>query len=142
VLGTKAWDSLSRDVTVRTLIFGYNNGGGYPSLDQVKNVFQLDTALIGQALYSSANEAQAEAISPIWRDNVLVAYTPPSPTVDDPSFAYSFRWSAPGLPELNIEVHPYDDKIKADEIEAGYYQAEKITGPEYGFLLVAVNSSQ
>lgn len=141
VFGTKAWDSFSRDTTVRNLIFGVNNGGGYPTLDQVARVFGLETALIGGSLSSTANEAQAEAVSVVWPDNVLVAYMPPSPSIDDPSFGYTFRWSAPGIPELNIEVHPFDDKIKSDEIEVGFYQDERITGPEYGFLLYSVNSS-
>ena len=119
-----------------------NNGGGYPTLDQVARVFQIDTAMVGNALYENANEAQAEAVTVVWPDNVLVCYAPDAPTIDDPSFGYSFRWSAPGIPELNIELHPYDGKIKADEVEVGYYQAEQITGASYGFLLVAVNSAQ
>lgn len=142
VLGTKAWDSLSRDTTVRNLIFGTNNGGGYPTLDAVAKVFGIERAMVGNALYSSSNEAQAEAVAVVYPDNALLAYVPSAPSVDDPSFGYSFRWSQPGLPEMNIEMHPYDEKIKSDEIEAGYYQDEKITGPEYGFLLTAVNSSQ
>jgi len=142
VLGTKAWDSLRRDVTVRNLLFGTNNGGGYPSLDQVKSIFELDSVLIGASFYSSTNEAQAESIQVVWPDNVLISYTAPNPTRDDPSFGYSFRWAGEGLSEFNIEVHPYDPVIKAEEIEAGYYQDEKITGKEYSFLIRAVNSSQ
>lgn len=139
--GPKAWDSFSRDTTVRNLIFGTNNGGGYPSLEQVKNVFQVETALLSGAMQSTANEAQAESIATIWADNVLVAYLPAAPTLEDPSFAYSFRWSQPGLAELNIETHPYDDKIKSQEFEAGYYQDEVITGKTYGFLVNNVNSN-
>jgi hypothetical protein len=43
---------------------------------------------------------------------------------------------------MTAERHPYDTKIKSEEVEIGYYQDEKITASEYGFLLVAVNSSQ
>lgn len=142
VFGTKAWDSFSRDSTVRNLIFGINNGGGYPSLEQVQKLFQIERAMIGNALYSSANEAQPETVAVVYPDNVLASYCPAAPSVDDPSFGYSFRWAAPGIPEMTIEMHPYDEKIKSDEIEAGYYQDEKITGSEYGFLVTAVNSSQ
>lgn len=141
VMGPKAFDSLSRDATMRNLILGVNNGGGYPTLDQLKNVFGVDNALISGAFYNNANEAQAENVQTVWRDNVLVAYIPPGPSIEDPSFGYSFRWSAPGLPELNVEALPYDPKIKSQEFETGYYQDEKITGSEYGFLIVAVNSS-
>lgn len=139
--GPRAWDSFSRDTTVRNLIFGTNNGGGYPSLEQVKNVFQIDKALLSGAFQSTANEAQAEAISAVWIDNVLVTYCPSAPTMEDPSFGYTFRWSNPELAELQIETHPYDDKIKAQEFETGFYQDEVITGASYGFLVNNVNSN-
>lgn len=142
VFGTKSWDSFSRDTTVRNLIFGVNNGGGYPTMEQVQRVFQIDSALIGNALYATGNEAQAETLAVVYPENVLVSYTAPTPTMDDPSFGYSFRWAGNGLPELNIELHPYDDKIKSEEIETGFYQDERITGKSYGFLVVATNSSQ
>lgn len=142
VFGPQAWDSLSRDVTIRNIIFGTNNGGGYPSLEQVKNLFQVDRVLLSGGMFSSANEAQPENIQTIWGANALLAYVPPAPSIDNPSFGYSFRWAGGGLPEMNIEIHPFDDKIKSEEVECGYYQDEKITGSEYGFLLVAVNSSQ
>lgn len=142
VLGTRAWDSLRRDVTVRNLLFGVNNGGGYPSLDQVRSIFDIDSVLIGASFFNSGNEAQAESVQVIWPDSALISYTAPNPTRDDPSYGYSFRWTGEGLSELNIKVHPYDDVIQAEEIESGYYQDEKITGKEYSFLIRAVNSSQ
>jgi len=140
VFGARAWDSFRRDVTVRNLIYGVNNGGGYVNLPQVKTVFEVDDMMVGQSFYSSSNESQAEAVSVIWPDNVLVSFTAPNPTREDPSFGYSFRWAG-GVPEMAVEVLPYDPKIKSEEIEAAYYQDEKITGSSYGFLLYNVNSS-
>jgi len=58
-----------------------------------------------------------------------------------PAFAYSIRWSAPGLPNMQAERHPYNSRTKSEELEIGYYQDEKVTGAEYGFLLTACNSS-
>ena len=46
----------------------------------------------------------------------------------------------PGDP-VPAERHPFDAKTKTEEVEVGYYQDERITGSEYGFLLLAVNSS-
>lgn len=142
VFGSKAWDSFRRDTTVRNLIFGVNNGGGYPSMERVQQLFEIDSALVGASFYSSSNESQPESVQVVWPDNVLLSYTAPNPTRDDPSFGYSFRWAGNGLSEMGIELHPFDPKIKAEEIEAGYYQDEKITGASYGFLIRAVNSSQ
>ena len=64
-----------------------------------------------------------------------------STTKERPSFGYRFRWVQPGLPNLQVERHPYDSKKKAQDIEVGYYQDEVITGDEYGFLITNVTSS-
>lgn len=142
VFGSRAWDSFRRDVTVRNLIFGTNNGGGYPNMDQIKSIYEIDDALVGMSFFSNANEAQAESVQVVWPDSVLISYTAPNPTREDPSFGYSFRWNGDGLADMGVEIHPYDPKIKAEEIEVGYYQDERITAKEYAFLIRAVNSSQ
>jgi len=141
VMGVEAWRSFRRDSTVRNLIFGSNNGGGYPNTQQAASLFDVDDIIIAGAFQNTAEEGQAESLQSIWRDNVLAIYVPPTPTIERPSFGYNFRWAAPGLPNMQVERHPYDSRSKTDDIEVGYYQDEKITGSSYGFLLKAVNSS-
>ncbi|OGC95821.1 MAG: hypothetical protein A2W25_15205 [candidate division Zixibacteria bacterium RBG_16_53_22] len=141
VMGINAWKSFRRDSTVRNLIFGTNNGGGYPNTKQAASLFDVDDILIGGAYQNTGQEGVAESLASIWNDQVLVYYAPPAPTIEKPSFGYNFRWAAAGLPNMQVERHPYDSKIKAELIEAGYYQDEKITGASYGFLLKSVNSS-
>lgn len=139
--GIEAWKSFRRDDTVRNLIFGTNNGGGYPSVQQAADLLGVKRIHIGGAFQNSADEGQDESLSTIWKDNVLVYYRPDSPTRDRPSFAYNFRWVQPGLPNMVVERHAYDTKTKSELIEVGYYQDEKITGSTYAFLIVACNSS-
>lgn len=141
VFGLEAWKSFRRDSTIRNIIFGTNNGGGYPSVQQVKELLEVDEVLIGGAFQNTTQEGQAEALSTIWKDNVLVYYAPPTPSIERPSFGYNFRWAAAGLPNMQVERHPYDSRTKSEDIEVGYYQDEKITGASYGFLLKSVNSS-
>ena len=38
------------------------------------------------------------------------------------------------------ERHPFDPKTKSEEIELGYYQDEKITAKNLGFLMTHVTS--
>lgn len=142
-MGVEAWKAFRRDSNVRNLIFGANNGGGYPSREQVANLFDIPANgfLIGGSFFNSGEEGLAEALSTIWADNVLVYFTPMSPNVEQPSFMYSFRWQQPNVPNMQVERHPYDRKIKAEEVEVGYYQDEAITASGYGFLVQAVNSS-
>ena len=141
IFGQEAWRHFRRNEAVRNLIYGTNNGGGFASRDQVKSLFEVDELLVGGAYKNTGNEAQADALSQIWGDKVLVSYTAPNPSIEIPSFAYSFRWKASGLPDMMVERHPYDSKIKAEEIEVGYYQDEIVTGADYGFLIVAVTSA-
>jgi hypothetical protein len=42
---------------------------------------------------------------------------------------------------MQVERHPFDTKTKSADIEVGYYQVEKVTGPEYAYVIRAVNSS-
>lgn len=141
VFGDLAWRHFRRNTAIRDLIMGTNNGGGYANVAQVRELLEVDNILVGGAYKNTGNEAQAETLGQVWADNVLVYYAPPSASMDEPSFMYSFRWNAPGLPNMQVERHPFDSKTKSDEIEVGYYQDEVVTGAEYGFLVSATNSS-
>ncbi len=141
VFGMDAWRSIRRNDQILNRIFGTNNGGGMPSVAQVANLIEVEQISIGSAYRNTANEAQAEVLAKVWGDNVLACFTPNAPSRDLPSFMYSYRWQTGGLPNMTAERHPFDPKTKTEEVEVGYYQDEKITGSEYAFLLLAVNSS-
>ncbi|HEX7013644.1 MAG TPA: major capsid protein [Steroidobacteraceae bacterium] len=141
VMGVKAWNSLRTHADIRNLIFGVNNGGGFANTQQVANLFDVEEVLVSNAFNNTANEAQAEALNSPWADHVVVYYAPSAPSIMVPSFMYSFRWTDARLANMQVERHPYDSKIKAEEIEVGYYQDEKITAPTYAYVIRAVNSS-
>lgn len=144
VFGWQAWNYFRRNVNVRNLILGTNNGGGMVTRDQAASALELDTIAVAGAFYNTGNENQAEALAsnPL-KDSVLLYFAPPNPSREDPSFMYSFRWTAPelGTPMAAIR-HPYDTRKKVDGIEVQYYQDEKITGSDYGALLLGVGSAQ
>ena len=141
VMGVEAWKTFRRDSTVRNLIFGSNNGGGYPNTAQVAALLDIDEVMVGGAFQNTTDEGQDESLSSIWADNVLVYYAPPSPSIERPSLGYNLRWTGAGLPNMQAERHPYNSRTKSEEVEIGYYQDEKLVAPSYGFLLSAVNSS-
>ena len=140
-MGSQAWRTLRRHADIRNLILGSNNGGGYPGAAAVANLFDVEEIIVGGTYENTANEAQPEVLAPIWADHVVVYHTHPNITRDTPTAFKSFRWSAPGLANMQVERHPFDSKIKAQEIEVGYYQDERVTGSEYAYVLRAVNSS-
>lgn len=141
VFGLQSWKPFRRHDNVRNLIYGNNNGGGYASVQAVADLLEVDEISIGGAFQNTGAEGQAEALSTIWGDHVLVYFAPAQPTRERPSFGYAFRWVNGNLPNMQVERHPYDTRLKAQEIEAGYYQDEVVTGAEYGGLITNVTSS-
>lgn len=144
LFGWRAYNWFRRNYHVRNFVLGTNNGGGVITRQAVASIFEVDRVLVSEAFYNSANEAKDMSLANTFpSDSVLAYYAPPSPSREVPSFMYSFRWTAPGLPApLAVERHPYDSKRKVESIEAGYYQDEKITSSALGALIRGVNSAQ
>lgn len=142
LMGWKAWKTFRRNYHARNFLFGNNNGGGLVTRQRAQELFEVDRFLVADAFFNTANEAQAEVLTSPFADKVLVYYAPTSPSREVPSFMYSFRWAAPGLPNMTVERHPYDTETKSEKVEVGYYQSEKIVGASYGSLLLGVNSAQ
>lgn len=144
LFGWQAYNYFRRNSNVRNFVLGTNNGGGAISRSAVAGIFEVDQVLVSEAFYNSANEAQAMSLANTFpADAVLAYFAPSAPSREVPSFMYSFRWTAPGLPApLAVERHPYDSKRHCESIEAGFYQDEKITSSALGALIVGVGSAQ
>lgn len=135
IFGAKAWDGFRRHKNVRNLIFGVNNGGGYANTAQAREVFEMEKVEVAGMFKNTAEENIANAIGNIWGPSVLVYYAPPTASIDRPSFMYSYRLSAPGIPNMQVERHPYNSKTKTDDVEVGYYQDELVVGKRFSFLV-------
>lgn len=145
IFGRYAWRHFREHEDVIDRIYGSVDKGRSARIvtqEMVKALFELDRVLIGGAYYSTADEGQSASLAQLWNDNVLVYYapmTPAGPEQEEPSFMYSFRWNK----IMNMEARVFDlPKAKAEEVELGYYQDEKITASGLGFLLTGVGSSQ
>ena len=139
VFGIDAWNRFRRSSEVRGLI--YPHGGGIAGVQAVADLLELDEVLIGRGHYNTAAEGQTVSLSAIWGANVLLYYAPMAPSKEEPSFGYTFRWNAGGLPSMQAEVHAYDTKKKSQEVEVGMYQDEVITASDLGFLFTKVDGS-
>lgn len=144
LFGWKAWNWFRRNKFSRDFINGVNNGGSHITRDQARSALEMERLLVASAFRSTNNEAQSATYSNNFpADAVLLYYAPMRATVQEPSYMYSFRWTAPELPSpLVVERHPYDTKNKMDLIEAGYWQDEKITASTLGHLILGVGSAQ
>jgi hypothetical protein len=57
-----------------------------------------------------------------------------TPRIDKPSLLYSFRWNA--IKGMDMQAEVFDVPIaKAEQVQVGYYQDEKVTGKGLGFVL-------
>jgi hypothetical protein len=142
LMGWRAWNFMRRNPNCRNLVKGVNNGGGWVTRQNISDVLEVERFNVTQAFFNTGNESQAEALASPFHDKVLVYYAPPNPSREVPSFMYSFRWAAGGLPNMSVERHPFDSKRKTETVEVGYYQDEKITGSDYGALILGVGSAQ
>lgn len=144
IFGWQAWNYLRRNVNIRNFVNGLNNGQGAVTRAGVQNAFEVERLLVAEAFYNPRNENQTAAFSTTFpRDAVMAYYAPLSPSREQPSFGYSFRWSAPelGVPMAAIR-HEFESRSRVDGVEVQYYQDERITGSDYGVLLAGVGSAQ
>lgn len=141
VFGYSAWESFRQNSNVRNLIFGTNNGGGFASIENAKDLLEIDELVILKGIYNSANEAQAESLVATLGDAVMLYYAPSRPSINEPSWGYSYRWAVPGIPSMVAERHPFDNKTKKYEVEVGYFQDEAVTGSALAYLIQSVNSN-
>ena len=145
IMGDTAWRYFRKHADVIDIIHGNTGNKGekgarYATKENFKAIFELDDFHVGAAYYNSGGEGQDASLSLLWGDYVLWYYAPDKPSIEEPSFMYSFRWNKPGLPNMIAERHPFDPKTKSEEIELGYYQDEKITAKNLGFLMTHVTS--
>ncbi len=141
LFGIQAWRNFREHADVIDRIYGSmgsGKGARIVNMIQTAALFEIDRVNVGGAYRNTADEGQTVSLSSIWADHVLVYYAPLKPRKDKPSFMYAFRWNK--VQNMNVEIHQ-DSKAKAEEVEVGYYQEEKITASDLSFLITNVTSS-
>ncbi len=137
-----SWREFREHADVITRIYG-TAGAGNPARivtrENTKALFEVDEVIVAGAYKNTKDKGQTASLSMLWGGNVLVYYAPASPTIDDASFMYSFRWSKVRDLDMAATVRSIEPK-QCDEIELGYYQDEKITAKELGFLITTTVS--
>lgn len=144
VFGWKAWKDFRRNSNVRQLVFPAAAGGAGPGLVTLQHaaaIFDFDEVHVGGAMKNTAAENLAMSLADIWGSHVLVYYAPPRPSREVPSYGYSFRWERPGIPNMQVEDLGFDRMVKADMLEVGYYQDEKIIAKNLATVLASVTTT-
>ena len=66
---------------------------GVLTSELLARVFQVETILIGEAGYNSANEGQTDAMSYIWGKHAILAYIAPQVRMKQVTLGYTFTYS-------------------------------------------------
>ena len=121
--------TVKRDTTVRDLI-RYT----IPANELLRNgdlppvIWNLEV-IVAEAIYNSANEGQAQTLTDIWTDNVLVFYKENVPSLDTLSLGYVMRVNAPIVKTYRVEERA------GEMIEVSILQAEEIVATGAGYLI-------
>jgi hypothetical protein len=141
LIGWKAWGRMKRNYHMRNLIKGTNNGGGPVTRQNVADLFEVERFLVADAAWHTTNEAQtsetALSLTNPLADMMIPYYAPSRPSLDDPSWMYSFRWTNPVLPApRTVFRHPYDSRRRVETIEVDMYQDERVVGAPLAAIIL------
>lgn len=100
--------------------------GGKLSLDQLRELFEIEKLLISEAGYLSSKEGQTDALSAIMSDNVALMYVAPTPGLKQLSWGYLFRKQGYRMVERWYEAPVKSDFIRVED--------------KYDFQVIATNA--
>jgi len=134
IMGRTVYNSLIKHADILDRIKYVQKG--VVTADLLASLFDVDQVLIGNAVKNTAEEGQTDSFSDIWGTNCIVArFSPPEVDGRDPSLMYGMRWTNPlfGSP-FAVETWDDPDHGGYTNVRVQYYQDEKITASELGYL--------
>jgi hypothetical protein len=101
-------------------------------IDILKTFFGFTSVYIGNARYISTKQGQAETLSPVWNKDMVIFYTPESPSLMTNSFGYSFQLAGRNY-AVSKRREPNSDKGVLINVE--HARDDKILIPTAGYLV-------
>lgn len=141
IIPTEIWKYVKRNEEIREILFA--DKAGIPSPQQLANLLEIEQILVPEILVNTAGETETDngsaSLSPIWGNyvNLMHVNLLQGEMVD--TWAQAFRWTDPklGVP-MAVERWPYDRKRKAEGLEVGYYQDEKIVATDLNMRIESI----
>jgi hypothetical protein len=124
LMGYEVWTKLKRNAQVLNEL-----NGERATVQNVAELFEVESILIGSVLYNTTTEGQTEVLGDRWGKDVLLYYQPPRPNLRVPGFGYQ-------LVVQPLRVFRYrEPRINCDVIRVTEIRAEKIVAITLGYLL-------
>ncbi|MCP4570689.1 MAG: hypothetical protein GY841_24150 [FCB group bacterium] len=108
----------------------------------IASLLGLDEVLVTGVTNNTAVEGAADAMAFLYKKNMLLTYSPKSPSKELPSAGYTFEWSGrKGSNKAGHRIKKYRlESIASDRIEGEQAFDQKITGPDLGVFFDGVIS--
>ncbi len=140
IMGRQVWSVLKWHPDVVGIIQYVREAIATPQL--LARALDLDSVLIGDAIYTTSVEGTAEAsvsYSRAWGKNTLLLYVPSRPSLMNPAAGYTFTWNR--VPNsLRFVQRLRDNEREVDTIVANTYYDMKQTAKNAGHYTASVVS--
>ena len=118
-------------------LFKYTEGG-FVTDQQLREVFKVQNILVADAIMENNLEGAASSITNVWGNIALLAYIEGAAAAPETAtFGLGFRWTPEGIaPAMQARTYPDPDPgKKAEVVEVGMYQDEKIIAKDLSYLV-------
>jgi len=132
---------LRRNDQLRDILFG--DRGGLVTDTQLATLVGVDRILVPAAQINTFAETETEngswSLGDAWGNHIWLAKVSLLAGKYTDTWMNAFRWTSPllGVP-FAVQRHPFDVKKKIFELEAGYYQDEKIVSSDLAIRVQSV----
>lgn len=121
ILGKEAFDLVLENAAVVDRLKYTNRADEATIMNALADFFGVDRVLIGKGVKNTAAEGQADSLSFIWGEYVVLAYIAPNPAIEVPSAGYH-------LVQENGEYVDewHEQAIKSTFVRANMYDSQEI----------------
>jgi hypothetical protein len=137
ILGKSCYNALIRHADIIDRIKYVQRG--VVTEDLLASLFDVANVYVGKSIINGGSENLADSFSDVWGKNTVLAhFSAPETDGRNPSLMYGFRWTNPlfGAP-FAVEKWDDPDHRNFTNLRVQYYQDEKVTASELGYLLTA-----
>ena len=138
VVDWDTWTNLKRNVGILSLYNSSNNG--LLNDQQIRDTLRVENIYVGKAVKNVSAAGQPVAsMTNVWGHNCWLGYVNPTVTgLRVLTYGLRMRWSPSTFPApMAVQVSRDDGagSTHTEIMEAGYYQAEKVIGKNFGYLI-------
>lgn len=135
IMSWAVWDTLRFHPKILDSL-GYKfNRTGQLTLDELAAVMEVDTILVGQAIYNSAKEAHADTVADVWGKNIIFMYAPDSGSKKMQTFG--FRLQLAGQSPRRVIRNPTIEPPGSELIQVDDKYDQLIIDNTCGYLIAA-----